>query len=52
MYKWITLLMVLLAVFEPALGLLELYGISREIALTCAMSLALTPVVVAQFDNH
>jgi len=52
MYKWITLLMVLLVIFEPALGLLERYGLTRELALTFAMSLVLTPWVVAQFDNH
>lgn len=52
MYKWITLLMVLLAIAEPALGLLELYGVTREMAVTIAMALILTPWVVAQFDNR
>ncbi|MGD2137807.1 MAG: hypothetical protein PVF08_06090 [Gammaproteobacteria bacterium] len=51
MYKWLTILVMLLVVVEPVLGLLERYGIGRDMALVCAMSLVLTPWVVAQFDN-
>jgi hypothetical protein len=40
MYKWLTILVMLLVVVEPVLGLLERYGIGRDMALVCAMSLS------------
>ena len=51
MYKWITTLLVVLAVADPSLGMLEQYGVTREYVLACAMALIATPWVVTQFDN-